>query len=166
MLERDEWEDFIRAVDSLISPKPNADKPAQSAQSKPTAPAQDLKTTPSGDDKPVKVTMTPDGKYATETYAKREPPKKHGEHLPRYVGKVRCIDSAGDRCQLFVRVEDPEKESPNGRPIIHIGFALDGDAECPDDYYLDITAEQSGRLRDMLAQAETACYYGDVADVE
>lgn len=159
-MERDEWEDFITYVDNLIRGK--TDKPD------PPAPKQDLKTTPSTkteDEPPVKVNMTPDGKYTTQTYAKREQPK-HGEHLPRYVGKVRCIDSAGDRCQLFVRVDDPEKESPNGRPIIHIGFTLDGDAEGPDDYYLDITAEQSDRLRDMLAQAETACYYGDVADTE
>lgn len=165
MLERDEWEDFIRAVDSLISPKPNADKPAQSAQSKPTAPAQDLKTTPSQDDKPVKVTMSPDGKYTTQTYAKREQPK-HGEHLPRYVGKVRCIDSAGDRCQMFVRVDDPEEGSASNRSIIHIGFALDGDAEGPDDYYLDITSDQSLALRSMLEQAEYYTIIGDVADVE
>ena len=160
-MERDEWEDFITFVDNLIRGK--TDKPDS------PAPKQDLKTTPSAkteDEPPVKVTMTPDGKYTTQTYAKREQPEKHGEHLPRYVGKVRCIDSAGDRCQLFVRVDDPEKESPNGRPIIHIGFALDGNAEGPDDYYLDITSDQSLALRNMLEQAEYYTIIGDVEDVE
>lgn len=159
-MERDEWEDFINFMDNMIRGK--------SEDPKSPAPKQDLKTTPSpktSDDPPVKVTMTPDGKYTTSNYTKRGEPK-HGEHLPRYVGKVRCIDSAGDRCQLFVRVDDPEKESPNGRPIIHIGFALDGDAETPDDYYLDITAEQSEALRTMLQQAEYAADFGDLADVE
>lgn len=159
-MERDEWEDFINFMDSVIKGK--------SPDSKSNASKSDLKTTPSEgtkDEPPVKVTMLPDGKYTTRTYTKQEQ-TKHGEHLPRYVGKVRCIDSAGDRCQLFVRVDDPKKESPNGRPIIHIGFALDGDEETPENYYLDITAEQSDRLRDMLVQAETACYYGDVADAE
>ena len=157
-MERDEWEDFINFMDNVIN----------GGKSKSDAPKPDLKTTPSAkteDEPPVKVNMSPDGKYATQTYAKREQPK-HGENLPRYVCKVRCIDSAGDRCQLSVRVDDPEKESPNGRPIIHIGFALDGDAEGPDDYYLDITAEQSEALRTMLQQAEYAADFGDLADVE
>jgi len=156
-MERDEWEDFINFVDGIIKGK--SDKPD------PPAPKPDLKTTPSGDDKPVKVNMSPDGKYTTQTYAKREQPK-HGEHLPRYVGKVRCIDSAGDRCQLFVRVDDPEEGSPSNRSIIHIGFAMDGDAEGPDDYYLDITSEQSLALRSMLEQAEYYTIIGDVNDVE
>ena len=156
-MERDEWEDFINYVDNIIRGK--------SPDPKSTDPKLDLKTTPSGDDKPVKVTMSPDGKYTTQTYAKREQPK-HGEHLPRYVGKVRCIDSAGDRCQLFVRVDDPEEGSPSNRSIIHIGFALDGDAEGPDDYYLDITSEQSLALRNMLEQAEYYTIIGDVNDVE
>lgn len=157
-MERDEWEDFINYVDSLVRGK--TDNPD------PPAPKPDLKTTPSGDDKPVKVTMSPDGKYTTQTYAKREQPKKHGEHLPRYVGKVRCIDSAGDRCQFFVRVDDPEKDSQSDNATIHIGFVLDGNIEGPDDYYLDITANQSRSLRDMLKQAEDACYFSDVEDVE
>ena len=159
-MERDEWEDFITYVDNLIRGK--TDKPDS------PAPKQDLKTTPSPkteDEPPVKVNMTPDGKYTTQTYAKREQPK-HGEHLPRYVGKVRCIDSAGDRCQLFVRVDDPEEGSPSNRSIIHIGFALDGDAEGPDDYYLDITSDQSLILRSMLEQAENFTIIGDVEDVE
>ena len=156
-MERDEWEDFINYMDNIIRGK--------SPDPKSTAPKPDLKTTPSGDDKPVKVTMSSDGKYTTQTYAKREQPK-HGEHLPRYVGKVRCIDSAGDRCQLFVRVDDPEEGSPSNRSIIHIGFALDGDAEGPDDYYLDITSEQSLALRSMLEQAEYYTIIGDVEDVE
>lgn len=156
-MERDEWEDFINFVDGIIKGK--SDKPD------PPAPKPDLKTTPSGDDKPVKVNMSPDGKYTTQTYAKREQPK-HGEHLPRYVGKVRCIDSAGDRCQMFVRVDDPEKDSPNDSSIIHIGFVLDGNAEGPDDYYLDITVEQSEALRTMLQQAECAADVSDIADVE
>jgi hypothetical protein len=156
-MERDEWEDFINYVDNIIRGK--------SPDPKSPAPKPDLKTTPSGDDKPVKVTMTPDGKYTTQTYTKREQPK-HGEHLPRYVGKVRCIDSAGDRCQLFVRVDDPEEGSPSNRSIIHIGFALDGDAEGPDDYYLDITSKQSLALRSMLEQAEYYTIIGDVEDVE
>ena len=159
-MERDEWEDFINFMDGVINGKDkDKDKP------KSPAPKPDLKTTPSGDDKPVKVTMTPDGKYTTQTYTKREQPK-HGEHLPRYVGKVRCIDSAGDRCQLFVRVDDPEEGSPSNRSIIHIGFALDGDAEGPDDYYLDITSDQSLALRSMLEQAEYFTIIGDVEDVE
>ena len=160
-MERDEWEDFITYVDNLIRGK--TDKPD------PPAHKQDLKTTPSAkseDEPPVKVSMSPDGKYTTQTYARREQPEKHGEHLPRYVGKVRCIDSAGDRCQFFVRVDDPEKDSPNDNSIIHIGFALDGDIEGPDDYYLDITADQSRSLRAMLKQAENACYFPDVDDAE
>lgn len=156
-MERDEWEDFINFVDGIIKGK--SDKPD------PPAHKPDLKTTPSGDDKPVKVNMTPDGKYTTQTYAKREQPK-HGEHLPRYVGKVRCIDSAGDRCQMFVRVDDPEEGSPSDRSIIHIGFTLDGAAETPDDYYLDITSDQSLTLRSMLEQAEYYTIIGDVNDVE
>ena len=156
-MERDEWEDFINYVDNIIRGK--------SPDPKSPAPKQDLKTTPSGDDKPVKVTMSSDGKYTTQIYPKREQPK-HGEHLPRYVGKVRCIDSAGDRCQLFVRVDDPEEGSQLNRSIIHIGFALDGDAEGPDDYYLDITSEQSLALRSMLEQAEYHTIIGDVEDVE
>lgn len=159
-MERDEWEDFITYVDNLIRGK--SDKPD------PPAPKQDLKTTPSPkteDEPPVKVSMSPDGKYTTQTYTRREQPK-HGEYLPRYVCKVRCIDSAGDRCQMFVRVDDPEKDSPNDNSIIHIGFVLDGDAEGPEDYYLDITCDQSLALRSMLEQAETACYSGDVADTE
>ena len=156
-MERDEWEDFINFVDSVIKGK--SDKPD------PPAPKPDLKTTPSGDDKPVKINMTPDGKYTTQTYTKREQPK-HGEHLPRYVGKVRCIDSAGDRCQMFVRVDDPEEGSSSDRAVIHIGFALDGDAEGPDDYYLDITSDQSLALRSMLEQAEYYTIIGDIKDVE
>ena len=156
-MERDEWEDFINFMDNVIN----------GGKSKSDAPKPDLKTTPSGDEKPVKVNMTPDGKYATQTdYPKPKPEKHHGEHLPRYVGKVRCIDSAGDRCQLFVRVDDPEEGSTSNRSIIHIGFALDGDAEGPDDYYLDITSEQSLALRSMLEQAEYHTIIGDVEDVE
>ena len=160
-MEREEWDDFVTFVDNLIRGKTD--------ESKSPAPKPDLKTTPSDapkDDPPVKVTMTPDGKYATQTYAQRERPAKHGEHLPRYVGKVRCIDSAGDRCQMFVRVDDPEKDGPDDLSIIHIGFVLDGDAEGPDDYYLDITAEQSRSLRSMLKQAENACFIADVEDTE
>ena len=160
-MERDEWEDFINFMDNMIRGK--SDEP------KSPAPKQDLKTTPSpktSDDPPVKVTMTPDGKYTTSNYTKRGEPKHHGEHLPRYVGKVRCIDSAGDRCQMFVRVDDPEEGSPSDRSIIHIGFTLDGAAETPDDYYLDITSDQSLALRSMLEQAEYYTIVGDVADVE
>ena len=74
-MERDEWEDFINFMDNVIN----------GGKSKSDAPKPDLKTTPSPktkDEPPVKVTMTPDGKYTTQTYAKREQPK-HGEHLPR-----------------------------------------------------------------------------------
>ena len=162
-MERDEWEDFVTFFDNLVRGKSDTtDKPT---------PKQDLKTTLSSkptDEPPVKVTMTPDGKYetVTTTYSKPEPSKKHGEHLPRYVSKVRCIDSAGDRCQLFVRVDDPEKESPTGLALIHIGFALDGQPESVDDYYLDITADQSRAIRAMLKQAEHATYFDDIPDAE
>lgn len=160
-MERDEWEDFITYVDNLIRGK--SDKPD------PTAHKQDLKTTPSAkseDEPPVKVSMSPDGKYTTQNYARREQPEKHGEHLPRYVSKVRCIDSAGDRCQMFVRVDDPEEGGASNRSIIHIGFTLDGAAETPDNYYLDITSDQSLILRSMLEQAECHTVVGDVNDVE
>ena len=63
-------------------------------------------------------------------------------------------------------MDDPEKDNPNDNSIIHIGFVLDGDIEGPDDYYLDITADQSRSLRAMLKQAENACYFPDVEDAE
>lgn len=143
--ERNEWEDFVRFVESLL------DRPKSKS---------DSETTPS-DKKSSANTVCGSGTNcgtAYTTFTELRPDGEKGDKpLPRFVEKVRLSDSEGTKSHLFVRVDDDN--------LIHIGYTCENE-ETPDDYFLDLTWDMSSTLRGMLEHAEYVTLSKDVKDTE